>query len=564
MNARTITMSALGFGLLGALGMLSACGAAPEGAEGEEVDQSAEAVVTPKLAYTYTDRFEHVYDDKGSGATLDLSIWRPLTPPGFVSLGDHAVSGYAFPEHSVLIVKDDPAFVAQPIGYNLVWTTMGMPANVLGAIWKPIAPAGFTCLGHVASANIIPPPPSAVRCVRSDLAVSAPATIPIWNTGGGTPSSPAMIFTTQGGKWQAGAYGLSTGTFVTFNSPNYPITAFATTNLDATKLVRSQARDVTFLVTADLHYGDEQMDNNEQANAELINRMNATPLMLWPAGTSQPLGTMVGTPRGVLIAGDLTGGDKDNWYGVDGLKTLASPYCWSNYGGACHLDGFTDRYGGGSSTRIHFPPYEGYGNHDVDETSFGGVPAQIASRTAQRRPYLVNQSSAAYYSWDWEDVHFVNLNCYAGGSGLKFSNGGLQFLIDDLASQVGQSGRPVVLMQHFGVNTSFSTQDRWWTASERAAFHAALAGYNIYGIFAGHDHETYFLDWNAGDGVTAKIPVFHSGRYCSNADCSAHAHNHVVVHIGAGAIDVAEMRSTGWNQTRTIPIDATTGRLVNP
>jgi vacuolar protein sorting-associated protein 13A/C len=49
-----------------------------------------------------------VWDDSGSGAFADGSIWRPVVPAGYVALGDVAVAGHDPPTGATLLVRDDP------------------------------------------------------------------------------------------------------------------------------------------------------------------------------------------------------------------------------------------------------------------------------------------------------------------------------------------------------------------------------------------------------------------------------------------------------------------------
>ena len=73
----------------------------------------------------------------------------------------------------------------------------------------------------------------------------------------------------------------------------------------------------------------------------------------------------------------------------------------------------------------------------------------------------------------------------------------------DLATYAGD-GRPVILFQHYGWDT-FSTErwdpasrtyddqgsgpPHWWGDADRQALLSALKGYNVVGVFHGHQHE---------------------------------------------------------------------------
>jgi len=268
----------------------------------------------------------------------------------------------------------------------------------------------------------------------------------------------------------------------------------------------------TFFMTADTHYGLDLFFLDEPSNKVTIDAMNALPGTPYPAS----IGGVVGTPKGVLVAGDLTDTSiPANFYGVHvpGLER----------------QGFNDDYAVDGSGRLNYPVYEGYGNHDVDNTDYSYTLQGIQERNLVR-PGIGNVSAnGLHYSWDWEGVHFVNLNIYAGGDNNR-ARGSLQFLIDDLAANVGDSNRPVVLMQHFGMD-SFSSQSQWWTAAERNALASAIDGYNILGIFHGHLHTTSKYTWNGYD-------VFMGS--------AAKDGNFLVARIDNGKMDVVSREDNRW------------------
>jgi cytolysin (calcineurin-like family phosphatase) len=236
-------------------------------------------------------------------------------------------------------------------------------------------------------------------------------------------------------------------------------------------------RNVTFFVAADLHYGQEQLEDNEGPNKNAIAIMNNLPGVAFP---EKSFG-VVAKPRGVLVAGDLT----DSGKGV-------------NYDGKyldIHVfDGFADDYPvkGGAGVHIHYPVYEGYGNHDVQKQTGDAVLVGIALRNKNRNTPVNVSDNGLHYSWDWDDVHFVNVNVYAGGKG--DARDSLSFLQKDLAARAGTSGRPVVIMQHYGFD-KLSIEDRWWKQDERDAFYNVIKKYKVVAIFSGHEHLCHRVVW---------------------------------------------------------------------
>lgn len=237
-------------------------------------------------------------------------------------------------------------------------------------------------------------------------------------------------------------------------------------------------RDVTFFVAADLHYGQEQSKNNEQGNKDVIALMNNLPGVAFPGAD---FGT-VAAPRGVLVAGDLT--DSGTSVNYDG-----------NSFGIHAFDGFADDYPvkDGAGIHVHFPVYEGYGNHDVQNQKDDVVLKGIASRNRNRATPVNLSDNGLHYSWDWDDVHFINLNLYPGGPG--DARDSISFLRQDLDRRVGKTKKPVVILQHYGFD-KVSTEDRWWKQTERDEFYKVIKPYNITAIFTGHEHLCHRIIWN--------------------------------------------------------------------
>ncbi|MEC3978743.1 Vps62-related protein [Amycolatopsis sp. H20-H5] len=115
------------------------------------------------------DQFQRIWDDGGSGADHDVSIWRPDVSrySGYRSLGDVVMKGYGAPSNTFL-VRDDAGVAARPVGYRLIWDDRGSGGDHDVSLWEPVAPAGYTCLGSVAEHGYdTPPSTDVVRCLQS-------------------------------------------------------------------------------------------------------------------------------------------------------------------------------------------------------------------------------------------------------------------------------------------------------------------------------------------------------------------------------------------------------------
>lgn len=247
-------------------------------------------------------------------------------------------------------------------------------------------------------------------------------------------------------------------------------------------LSSARAEDLWFLVTSDSHYKNEATNNIAQ-NGNVL-RMNAI------AGKKMPEklgGAVIGEPVGVLVLGDCADGpsvaDWRNWQVDFGLN--------------------------GQGGTLKFPVYEGWGNHDVSGLSNydrspvlkrqkDGDPDGILERNT-KRIYVwggvtnrVNLSPSGFlYSWDWDRVHLIQTG-YAPCEGIDPQRrqmggknydpvGALAFVQQDLKERVGDSGRPVILMHHYDVNSGFG-----WTQAEIDRYFEAVKGYNVIAVMYGH------------------------------------------------------------------------------
>ncbi len=272
------------------------------------------------------------------------------------------------------------------------------------------------------------------------------------------------------------------------------------------------ATDLTFFLTSDVHYGNHTAANDTNRN-RLPTYMNNLP------GTAYPttLGGTVASPRGVLIAGDL----------VERIDTVY----WNEY---------TADYGITGEKRLKYPVFDAFGNHDFYTTgtikdTLYGVGKMIA-RNAPRKSYFTAMDSSGYhYSWDWDGVHFVNLNIYAGSSELGY-NGyrplkALEFLTTDLAANVGSSGRPVILFQHYTMDANGNANNDW-TNSMKTLLWNVVQNYNVVAILHGHSHSKKMYKWNnidvidngaaiLGDMVVVKITDGHIQAISRSAAATA-------------------------------------------
>ncbi|WP_437317548.1 Vps62-related protein [Sorangium sp. So ce385] len=156
-------------------------------------------------------QFVWIYDDAGTGADHDVSIWRPNLGqhPGYYALGDVAMANHGGAPRSTFVVKGDGDVLARPVDYNRVWTDKGSGGDHDGSFWEPVAPAGYTCLGHVAAGNYTKPSTDLIRCVKSEYVLSG-GSAKIWDDAGSGADADVGIWEATTKSYR----GLPTSTFV--------------------------------------------------------------------------------------------------------------------------------------------------------------------------------------------------------------------------------------------------------------------------------------------------------------------------------------------------------------
>ncbi|HVK75326.1 MAG TPA: metallophosphoesterase [Kofleriaceae bacterium] len=243
-------------------------------------------------------------------------------------------------------------------------------------------------------------------------------------------------------------------------------------------------RDVTFFVVADTH-ADPPPSDDLRPIARAIDAVARTGV--WPASIGGMAtgftGGPIAAPSGVVFVGDITG------WGTAPTEIGTFRRWFERGSGADSID---------------HRSYVGLGNHDLDDADRGPTLgaayramywAYVDGRHAgPNAPVPVTSFDPAShaYSWDVGGVHLVQTHRFPGDRNYGLASS-LDFLRADLAAHAAD-GRPVVVFHHYGMD-AFGTQDRWWTAAQRAAYREVLRGYHVAAIFAGHSHGAMQYQW---------------------------------------------------------------------
>jgi predicted phosphodiesterase len=279
---------------------------------------------------------------------------------------------------------------------------------------------------------------------------------------------------------------------------------------------------ISFFVVGDTHYlaSKEETSQLDEASREVTSR-----LVEWLnklLGSELPAtvgGGNVAAPRGVIHLGDVIDtGDKQGR-----VQSAMQETEWR---------AFADDFGlNGADGRLKLPVYELHGNHD--SPSGQGLAIDAIKERNRQRPGLVNVSeNGLHYSWNWGDVHFVNLGIVVGpvkevARKRRYAPlDSLPFLIDDL-SQHARDGRPVVVSHHVDVTRYSGPCDRHadatsgeWDPCDVAGYYELLTKHNVVAILYGHTHARHVFRWNGTKETknSTGIPTF-------NNDNSSHFHS---------------------------------------
>ncbi len=277
--------------------------------------------------------------------------------------------------------------------------------------------------------------------------------------------------------------------------------------------------DFAFVVIGDTHYlaNRDQPAKLDSKSSDTCGQLVETINRLAGSEISDAAGGgKVRTPAGVIHAGDVIDtGDKNGAAQIEMQKT--------------ELARFRDDFGlTGKDGRLTCPVFEIAGNHDSPHG--GGLFIEQIKERNKSRPGVVHVSdNGVHYSWDWNGTHFINLGLIVGTDAAVARKrryaalDSLAFLVSDLKKHVGDSGKPVVLTHHVDVaryngpcDPQAAADSKEWDSCDVHAFHEAIKGCNVAGIFYGHTHARAVFQWD-GESTKAK-----SGIRVFNTDNAAH------------------------------------------
>ena len=307
----------------------------------------------------------------------------------------------------------------------------------------------------------------------------------------------------------------------------------------------------TIYTSTDLHFGKPTVSDADHANHTNLMNQFATSGTHWPRGVGFP-DESIHPPAAIVTTGDDT-----------------------HYGHQDQLGDFRLLYEQGwVNESTGYPVLPGMGNHDADGQCADNNCAQRMFDYVAGHLYGATTSfdkDSDNYSWDWNGVHYIQLNLWAGdtelgtnsdGSVYKTHLSGLPWLITDLASRLGVRNTPVIIFQHFGYDcfslgtdgpainsTCGDSNSPWWSKADRQSFWNAIQGYNVVGIFSGHVHSTGMYDVNEFGGHLDNFVGGTGGEdpclniNASDAPCGGRGH-FFAIRVKGNFLDVASLEWT--------------------
>jgi cytolysin (calcineurin-like family phosphatase) len=273
-------------------------------------------------------------------------------------------------------------------------------------------------------------------------------------------------------------------------------------------------RNVTVVVAADLHF-DLLPETDQYYHVVTINNLENK--FWFPKNVSKGIvRKAIKKLDGVILAGDMF--DKSR------------PEI---------LNLYRQRYEKGSGEcRIHFPVYPGLGNHDINPAvsdkgadnlkgrafTFHYIDSILVDKLSKKEILNYDRSSMSY-SWNIEDVHFIQGQCYAGDTTYCKSN--FEWLEQDL-KKYASKGNPVVYIQHYGFDKWALD---WWPEKNRIKLFDLLDHYKLAAFFVGHTHKAslqyyrgctiYQINnaWRDDDGNGSFAVMQIKGKIVSIATC---------------------------------------------
>ena len=145
-----------------------------------------------KIYTKYSNDFRKIASIKSQTGTIH--IWRPYKQNNFYPLGDYITTSNKNNFSSILV----NGFVAHPVDYELIWENKGSSDKYKISIWKPIPPDGYISLGNVVNRSYKKPSLKIIKCVGGDYVNETEIGERLWDNKGTTDKDTVSIWNIPG------------------------------------------------------------------------------------------------------------------------------------------------------------------------------------------------------------------------------------------------------------------------------------------------------------------------------------------------------------------------------
>lgn len=183
------------------------------------------------IELAYTNQYEPVWNDAGSGAIFNCTIYKPKLEGyfnlGFTTIGpaqEEPIGGIG--ARAALMARPlQPGVVVPPDSYRWIGDDHNSGAHLDCSWWTPVPPAGFVALGSAfVGSHDTPPERDAISCVREDLVAPGKSGKMVYSDRGSAASHDLEIFEVypdSPGSLQVGA-SVVAGEYVFGSPPKFP------------------------------------------------------------------------------------------------------------------------------------------------------------------------------------------------------------------------------------------------------------------------------------------------------------------------------------------------------
>jgi hypothetical protein len=125
--------------------------------------------VSKKMYIKYTMSYKKIMSFKDNKMDKEFSIWRPVPPNNFCSLGDVILNSITDPNNILQTVVVHKSFCKFPTSYGLKPVVKIQKKSKEYSLWKPEAPENYYFLGHVVTNGVEEPSSeNLVACIPVD------------------------------------------------------------------------------------------------------------------------------------------------------------------------------------------------------------------------------------------------------------------------------------------------------------------------------------------------------------------------------------------------------------